>query len=856
MCRPRRRIGAGATGRVPVLSTVTLRVDGEEWGVQESGASQRLVAGRYRLATLLGRGGMGVVWRATDELIGRDVAVKEVRPAPGLPAAERAVFAQRALREARTAGRIHHPAVVSVHDVVPPTADDDAVYIVSELVDAPSLADVISADGAIPAARVAVIAVRILDALASAHATGVVHRDVKPSNIMLLSGDHVKLVDFGIAQSVEDPRLTRSGVMGSTGYLAPELFHRGEPGPAADLWAVGVTLLQAVTGQAPFERDSTAATIHAVLYDELPTVSCDPPLAPAITGLLTREPDQRMTLEQARAVLAGAALTAQEPPPAAVRTAPNPEAEDWEQHSTRMHDAATPRPAHRPSRTPAPSGPAPGFPVSPPPWIGRTNLIAVVVLLLLGGWLSWLLLYKAMGVPLFMFIPASLLVLTIGIALIHYSWPGRLDFRDEALVFIGGQIKTGKAHGDVTLRWDHVDEVFAAAGSADRTVLEVGLSRTVPAIAVSVSPFKGFLRARPGYGPVWTVGELLAPPEDVTAAILAVAPDHVRVASATDEPSRTVQHRPRRGGLTLYVLLVLSLIGSIYFYRHEVKDVSTLSEDETSAVAYAPGGTALASATGSDIAIWNLVTRQADALLAGQSDVTSLEFSPDGKLLVSGDKSGNIRLWDVEAQRPVDDLTIDEGVAFDIESVRFSPDGKAIAALDNIGRVGLWRLTTPVKLLPIDDGSQNFASIRFSTDGRLLLGLESGTGARRYWQTSSGAAARPGGTFAPIAIVRSDYSVLIRDARSDQILTTLRGNTHAVTVTAFGPGDLFATASWNDIRVWRIGDGQMTQVLGTDPFPITNPDCTGVAFSPAGDSLACASDDGLRLWTFGTGSGT
>ncbi|MFD0784979.1 serine/threonine-protein kinase, partial [Micromonospora azadirachtae] len=282
--------------------------------MQESPASQRLVAGRYRLSGLLGRGGMGTVWRATDELIGRDVAVKEIRPGPGLSPAERVVSGKRALREARTAGRIHHPAVVTIHDVVPPSADDDAVYIVSELVDAPNLADVLATDGAIPASRVCAIAVRILDALAAAHAIGVVHRDIKPSNIMLLGGDDVKLVDFGVAQDVGDERMTKSGVMGSGGYLAPELFHGGEPGPASDLWSVGVTLLEAVTGRAPFERASTAATIHAVLYEELPEVSCDPPLATAITALLQRDPDRRSTLQQTRAVLVGDAVAAPEPP--------------------------------------------------------------------------------------------------------------------------------------------------------------------------------------------------------------------------------------------------------------------------------------------------------------------------------------------------------------------------------------------------------------------------------------------------------------------------------------------------------------------------------------------------------------
>jgi serine/threonine protein kinase len=170
----------------------------EEPGSQ---AEPRLVADRYRLGAMSGRGGMGMVWQATDELIGRPVAVKELRPPAGLSAGERAVITQRALREARTAGQVRHPGVIAIHDIVPATADDDAIYIVMELITAPTLADILNRAGVLPEGRVRKLGVRILAALAAAHEIGVVHRDVKPGNIMVLSGDEVKLIDFGIAHT-------------------------------------------------------------------------------------------------------------------------------------------------------------------------------------------------------------------------------------------------------------------------------------------------------------------------------------------------------------------------------------------------------------------------------------------------------------------------------------------------------------------------------------------------------------------------------------------------------------------------------------------------------------------------------
>jgi serine/threonine protein kinase len=247
---------------------------------------------------------MGVVWRAEDTVIGRQVAVKELHLPDGVPPAERAVYEERTLREARIAGRLNDPGVVTVHDVV---SEQGANYIVMELVEAPTLSDVVRQRGPLPPAQVATIAGQVLSALETAHAAGIVHRDVKPANIMLLPGGRVKLADFGIAQAVDDPRLTQSGTLiGSPAFLAPERVQGGEASPATDLWALGATLFFAVEGVLPFERASTAATLHAILNEVPFPTRVVGPLASVISGLLIASPESRLTGRQVRALLAQA----------------------------------------------------------------------------------------------------------------------------------------------------------------------------------------------------------------------------------------------------------------------------------------------------------------------------------------------------------------------------------------------------------------------------------------------------------------------------------------------------------------------------------------------------------------------
>jgi len=269
-----------------------------------------VLAGRYRLLGELGRGGMGVVWRAEDTVIGRQVAIKELRLSSG-EGQDAKVFGERVLREVRTSGRLNDPAIVTVFDVI---TDGGATYIVMELVEAPTLSDLVRDRGPLPPETVAAIGEQVLSALTAAHNAGIVHRDVKPGNIMVGADGRVKLTDFGIAQPVDDPRLTTSGfLVGSPAFMAPERIAGKDAVPASDLWSLGATLYFAAEGTVAFERGSTAATLHAIM-NEIPQLTrTQGPLASAIMSLLVSAPEARANADQARAMLRMAQSTSGQP---------------------------------------------------------------------------------------------------------------------------------------------------------------------------------------------------------------------------------------------------------------------------------------------------------------------------------------------------------------------------------------------------------------------------------------------------------------------------------------------------------------------------------------------------------------
>ncbi|MEV7088955.1 protein kinase [Streptomyces sp. NPDC093085] len=333
----------------------------------------RLIAGRYRLGARLGRGGMGTVWRAEDELLGRSVAVKELHatefPATGSHVAGDAAGGDAdagrgatTLREARAVARVKHPHVVVVHDVV---QEDGRPYIVMELVEGGSLSDRLRS-GTLDVREAARITLALLGALRAAHGLGVLHRDLKPANVLLEEGTgRVVLTDFGIARLVGATTITDPGVfIGSPEYSAPErVLNAVSAGPASDLWSLGALLCAMLSGESPFRRDSLPGVLHAVVTGEIRPPAAAAPLLPLVQGLLEREPGDRLTAAEAERLLTAYVATgtplAPLPPGRPSAGGPPPE----------QPTPQTPPPEDPPPGTapPAASPPPDSLPPGPPP---------------------------------------------------------------------------------------------------------------------------------------------------------------------------------------------------------------------------------------------------------------------------------------------------------------------------------------------------------------------------------------------------------------------------------------------------------------------------------------------------------
>ncbi|WP_250027776.1 serine/threonine-protein kinase [Paractinoplanes maris] len=300
-----------------------------------------LIGGRYTLRAAVGHGGMGTVWRAADTLLRRDVAIKEVILPPGLAPSDRDSMYERTMREARAAAALQHPAVVQVYDVV---HENGRPWIVMELLDARSLADMVIEDGPVTPRVVAKIGIALLGALEVAHAHGVLHRDVKPANVLICGDGRCVLTDFGVARMPTDVQLTTPGmVLGSPHFISPERAMGSEFGPPSDLFSLGVTLYTAVEGRPPFDKGDPIETMHAVVEDPPTPAVRAGSLTPVLMGLLEKDPARRMDVQTARTILrqqlAGplastspphmmtdpySVVPAQRPPAAPVETQPIP----------------------------------------------------------------------------------------------------------------------------------------------------------------------------------------------------------------------------------------------------------------------------------------------------------------------------------------------------------------------------------------------------------------------------------------------------------------------------------------------------------------------------------------------------
>ncbi|WP_430496166.1 serine/threonine-protein kinase [Micromonospora trifolii] len=348
-----------------------------------------LIAGRYRLLDLVGRGGMGRVWRARDEMLHREVAVKEIVPPSWLAEGERAEVRSRTMREARAAARLNHPAVVRLYDVV---AVDGSPWIVMEYVPSRTLQDVVDAEGPLEPARAARIGLAVLDALQAAHTAGVLHRDIKPQNVLVAHDGRVMLTDFGLATfDGGDGAMTRPGmVFGSPQYVAPERAAEGVSTVAADLWSLGATLHAAVEGQSPYARSTAMATLSALAAGPPDPAPHAGALAPVLDGLLRRDPRERLDHDTARRLLRTAANGRADLPSATDRpsadgpapglvghpaTADDPDDQD---PTVPLPDPAAPAAAGGASPTPAPDPAAAGRTARRVAVVAVALLVAVV----------------------------------------------------------------------------------------------------------------------------------------------------------------------------------------------------------------------------------------------------------------------------------------------------------------------------------------------------------------------------------------------------------------------------------------------------------------------------------------------
>ncbi len=619
--------------------------------------------GRYRLVDVLGEGGMGAVWRAHDERMRRDVALKQLKLPPGLDAGQREHLVARMEREARSVGMLKHPNVVTVHDQF---HDEDGLpWIVMELVRGRSLAAVIGDEGPLDEARVARIGARIASALAAAHEAGIVHRDIKPANV-LLEDERVVVTDFGIAAVAGETTLTASGALvGTPAYLAPEQVNGAEATAASDAWSLGATLYAAVEGRPAFTGGTLAALLLAVSQGRPAPTQHARRLAPVLRELLRRDPARRPTAEAVAATLT--ALTDSEP-------APEP-------------------------------APAPVPPLFPQP-TRRALLVSGAAAV------------AALSIPIGFVIrrdhrtvsrgpvatPASRL--SAGHPLIgHTDSVTAIAFSPD-----GKTLATASEDGTVRM-WD----VFTRAPTGNTLV---GHSGTVQALAFSPD---GKTLATGGDDKTvrrWdaaTHAPLGKPFAEHTDSVRAVAysPDGKTLATAgqlvflCDANTLKIVGDP---------LVTSGLVGTLA-YSPDGEILITASNDNivrlwditdrtpmfrqlkgdtnaVGAVAFSPDGKTLATAGHAwAVSLWNMRTRvPIGKPLVSRDAVGAVAFSPDGKTLATAGEDKSVRLWDAHARTPLGkSLTGHTGA---ITALAFSPDGRTLASASDDRTARLWDVTS------------------------------------------------------------------------------------------------------------------------------------------------------------------
>ncbi|SME88048.1 FOG: WD40 repeat [Streptomyces sp. Amel2xC10] len=646
------------------------------------GEKGRLVGGRYRLAAPIGQGGMGRVWRGVDETLNRQVAVKEVLLPDGLPPGDRAQLVRRTLREAEVAAKLGHPGIITVHDVV---RDADVPWIVMEYVSGPSLAGLVAQEGRLPWQRVAAIGAQMADALAHAHGAGVVHRDLKPDNV-LVQDRRTIITDFGIARVLDGSagtRLTRTGaVVGTPQYMPPEQIEGGEAAASGDLWSLGATLYAAVEGNVPFDAPSLMPLFHAILTKPLPPPRHAGELGPLLEELLAKGPGKRPT-----AAALAVRLTALHHPP--TQRDQQPPAPPRQIHhlptATATAPAQPPNAVHPPTRpatsarrrsstsatlTPAvPSGPS-----------RRTLLLAgaTVAIGATGGWWAWTSDTKDDAIRADTSLPGH----TKGVYALAYSPNGK---------------SLASASEDNTVRlWN----VTAPDGNAEPAKL-TGLFW-----ALAFSPDGRTLAGGGADGTIhlWNaadgslVGTLEGHKQQVSS--LAFSPDGRTLAS---------------GGLDASLRL-WSPADRKLLERLDGHDSNVAS------VEFSPDGKTLASGSwDNSVRLWSVAGRKSVARFSHANYVSSVAFGPDGGTLASGCWDNSVSLWSVTGREKAATL---DGHTSVVRAVAFSPDGTTLASAAEDETVRLWNPNDDTEIAVLSEHAGALCAVAFSPDGRRVASAD------------------------------------------------------------------------------------------------------------------------------------